>query len=80
MDAQWRRTVRTFGNNARAHLAKRSDHSIHGPFGQARTRYQPTLKFLSGQQTREKPHGRARIAAIDFLVWRGEDPFLSMND
>jgi hypothetical protein len=80
MNAQWRRTVRTFGNNTRAHLTKRRDHSVHWAFGQARVRHQPALKLLSGQKTREKPHGRARIAAIDFLVWRGEDPFLSMND
>jgi hypothetical protein len=80
VNAQRRRSVRTFGNNAGAHLTKRRDHSVHWPFGQGRISYQATLEFLSGQQTREKSHGRARIAAIDFLTRRGEDPFFPMND
>jgi hypothetical protein len=42
--------------------------------------HQPTLEILAGQQTREKPHGRARIATIDFLAWCGKDPFFSVND
>ena len=80
VDAQRRRSVRTFGNNARPHLTKRRDHSVHWAFGQARISHQPTFEFLSGQQTRQKPHGRARIAAIDVLARCGEDPFFSMND
>src|SRR5215468_2854064 len=28
----------------------------------------------------QKPHGRARIATIDFLAWCGKDPFFPVND
>src|SRR4029079_16807250 len=33
VDAQRWRSVRTFGDNAGAHFAKRRDHPIHWPFG-----------------------------------------------
>src|SRR5258705_1352743 len=69
VDAQRRRSVRTFGNNARAHLAKRRDHSVHWAFGQARTSHQPSLEFLSCHQTRPMPLGSASISENDLLVW-----------
>ena len=75
MNAQRRRSVRTLGNDARAHLAKGRDHLVHWAFGQARISTSRTLEFLAGQQTREKAHGRARIATIDFLAWCGRSPF-----
>ena len=80
LDAQRRSSFRTFGNNARAHLRKRGDHPVHWTFRQPWVCHQPTLEFLSCQQTREKPHGRARITAIDFFVRCGEYPPFSVND
>src|SRR5205823_14090003 len=78
--AQRRSSFRTFGNNTRAHLRKRSDHPVHRTFRQRRIRDQPALKFLSGQKTREKPHGRSRITAIDFFVGCREYALFSVNE
>ncbi len=80
MDAERWRLFRTFCNNVCAHPAKRRDYAVHRAAREPGIRDKPALKCLPGEQASQKPHGRARISAIDFLFRRHKDALFPMND
>src|SRR3954471_13196387 len=58
VDAQRRRSLRTFSNDAGAHLTKRRDHSVHWALGHAGISHQPTLEFLGDPGLSKRPMDR----------------------
>ncbi len=76
---RWR-VFRPFAKNICTHLTKRRDHAIHRTSREPRIADEAALKCLPGKQTSEKPHGRARISAIDFLFGRCKNALFPMDD
>ena len=77
---QWRRLLRTLGDDVGTHFSERRDHAIHGPARKRSIANQPALECLASKQTGKQTHGRSGIAAVDLLFRGREHAFFAVDN